>query len=288
MRIDDMNLDVRAPDRRRRTGGAQWSAGGRRGRLAAVVVLVPLVAVGLGGCGDAADDASSDTTTAVTASVGDGSSPTTAAFDAEAPADTTGGATTEPITVTASSPPGDEDTVGDDTDGAGSIDPSGQAAEAVLLLELDGVGYLDPATASVDHLPFGEPFEAVAAAVEPIFGPPDGDVERDDCPTRAARVLSYAEGLELVVVDGDLVGWSLGRNADPSLTTVGGIGIGSTLDQVRGVLTDVVVEETSLGTEVRAGIRDEDVEGALSGLLDGDGDAAAITTLWAGTACVAR
>lgn len=269
-----MDLDATTQDRRARTARPAR-------RLLAVVVLA---AVGVGACsGDGAAEATDDTDRDATTTVAPGaaSSSTTATAPDEGLTDTTGGGTTEPITIT-SSPPGSDDS--DD----GSIEPSGEPAEVVLVLELDGVGSIDPASAAIRHLPFGAPFDEVAAAIEPIIGTPEQDVAQDDCPPGPARVLSYAGGLDLVVMDGELVGWSLGADADPSLTTVGGIGVGSTLEQVRGVLTDVVVQDSSLGVELRAGVQDEDVDGLLSGVLDGPGDAAALTTLWAGTTCVAR
>src|SRR3546814_13009983 len=66
---------------------------------------------------------------------------------------------------------------------------------------------------------------------------------------------------------------------DDGLGTMAGITRGSTRSDLESAYA-AEVGETTLGTEFTAG--------GLSGLLDGNGPTAYITTLWAGTTCAFR
>ncbi|MDY7102635.1 MAG: hypothetical protein S0880_15755 [Actinomycetota bacterium] len=253
---------------------ADVQASGRRAAGAATLAAVAILAAACsGGGGDSSATTTSGEPTTTAVAAGDGGDGTTTTTPS-------GGGTTEPVTMTASSPPGEG------TDGGGSIDVSGEGAEAIVLLELDGVGYVaDPAAGVIREVAFGAPLDEVVAAVAGISGAPVEEVDQPDCPAGPARLLTFADGLTLVGRDGAFVGWSLGPDADPALAAVGGIGIGSSVEQVRSVLADVVVEETGLGRQLRAEVDDENVEGSLFGLVDGEGDDALLTDLWAGDAC---
>ena len=94
---------------------------------------------------------------------------------------------------------------------------------------------------------------------------------------------TWPNGLTLVAQEGRFVGWGLfpgaGTGIDDDLGTMAGIAPGSTRGELESAYA-AKVSETTLGTEF--------IAGGLSGLLDGPGPRASITTLWAGTNCAFR
>jgi len=87
------------------------------------------------------------------------------------------------------------------------------------------------------------------------------------------------ENLFLLLQDGDFVGWVTGS---PGLTTGDGLGIGTTLVELREALPAVVVTEGTLGPEWST------VEGGLAGFLDGTEDTSIVNSIAAGVRCLAR
>lgn len=85
-------------------------------------------------------------------------------------------------------------------------------------------------------------------------------------------------GLTIWFVDDAFAGWAV-RGPAPTLTTVSGIGIGSSRDELESVY-DVRIFRSTLGIEFSAG--------GLAGLLESDLPDARITHLWAGQTCIAR
>lgn len=80
------------------------------------------------------------------------------------------------------------------------------------------------------------------------------------------------------------MGWSAdlpssGPDTSRTLSTMAGLGLGSTRSELTSAYA-VDVRQTSLGTEFEAG--------ALFGIVDGEGDTARITAMWAGVVCVFR
>jgi hypothetical protein len=69
------------------------------------------------------------------------------------------------------------------------------------------------------------------------------------------------------------------RESGDTLTTVSGIGLGSTRAELEAAY-DAEVAPSSLGIEFHAG--------GLAGLLDSSRPDARVVSLWAGLACVAR
>lgn len=150
-------------------------------------------------------------------------------------------------------------------------------ATAALAVDGEGLRLIDPATGSTTPLPFGTPGEVVIESLTRLIGrEPDEKGQGADCGT--ASYATWEDGLSIWIERGGFVGWSL-LDANSPLSTMAGVGIGSTLAELRDVMV-VEVRETSIGTEFSAG--------GLAGLLDGDGDGARITHLWAGATCIAR
>jgi hypothetical protein len=89
-------------------------------------------------------------------------------------------------------------------------------------------------------------------------------------------ITQWPNGLVLHAADSEFIGWSARPDTDASLTTIAGVGTGSTRGELEAAYT-VEVTETSLGTEFSTG--------SLFGLLSSTEPDATITDLWAGTVC---
>ena len=146
-----------------------------------------------------------------------------------------------------------------------------------IVLEGDGLGFLT-GEASIRHLPFGETDAAtIATAVERSLGPGESTPQPDCGPTVVA--VRYRD-LTVTLEDGAFAGWSE-DGAPGGLTTADGLGVGSTLADLRASRTDVTVSEDTVGPEF--GVAD-----GLSGSLDGTSDASTVTRIAAGFTCIFR
>lgn len=136
------------------------------------------------------------------------------------------------------------------------------------------------ATGSTRLLSFGMDSSAVLAALTRALGEPASRGANEECGAGAMAFAAFDGGLSTNFQAGRFVGWSARASGSPhTLTTMSGIGVGSTRAALDSVYT-AKVGESSLGEEFSAG--------ALSGVLDGKGASARITNLWAGTNCIAR
>ncbi|MBC7374181.1 MAG: hypothetical protein H7323_09345 [Frankiales bacterium] len=92
-------------------------------------------------------------------------------------------------------------------------------------------------------------------------------------------VLRGYPGLQVVLQGDRFVGWS--TRPGSTLQTVDGIGLGSTLAQLRAAAPSVTVTQATLGREFS-------VPGGYFGILAGSGETATVTTIATGIACAAR
>lgn len=158
--------------------------------------------------------------------------------------------------------------------------PPPQSDRPKLAVEGEGLRWFLPPNGSARLIPFGRPEAEVLASLERVRGEA-GKGDSPGCGSGRQRYANWADGLGLTFQGGRFVGWTLDGRAAGALGTADNIGPGTTratLEAAFGV--PVVVRQTSLGTEWTAG--------AISGLLDGPGPRARITTMWAGTTCIAR
>lgn len=167
---------------------------------------------------------------------------------------------------------------------AAQVDAGDARALPVLALSEHGLDLVDADTGAIRHLAFGQPLEDVLAYLARLRGDPAQRGVNTDCGAGALDIATWNDGLAVLGQDGRFAGWSLdGAGAQGSsgsdLTTVGGIGLGSTRRALES-LHAVQVGESSLGTEFAAG--------DLYGLLASDAADAAIVHLWAGTSCIFR
>ncbi len=162
-----------------------------------------------------------------------------------------------------------------------SVEP-GIAAEANMMIALDGEGLriVNSETGSTRVLPFGTARAATQAAIVRILGSPDGDSSNAECGAGPMDFQDFGD-FTANFQDGLFVGWSLrGGEKRAALTTMSGIGIGTTRSEMAKSGAFEIYEDSTIGTEFQTA--------GFSGLLDSDAPDAKITDLWAGTNCIFR
>jgi hypothetical protein len=148
-----------------------------------------------------------------------------------------------------------------------------KAREPRLLLDGSGLVLEDRKIA------FSSPASAAIAAASEVYGRPLSVETLEECGAGPLQVSRFA-GLTISAQDGKFAGWSLDHRDKPPLpATASGIGIGSSRRELERA-HPVEVFESSLGQEFTAN--------ELAGLLDGKGEGAKITNLWAGATCIMR
>ena len=165
----------------------------------------------------------------------------------------------------------------------GGIAAKAGAAQHPPVMSLDGEGLrlVDPDSGATRPLAFGVPLDQLKLVTEKLKGPAEAG-RAEECGAGPLAYLSWKDGLTLYALDGLFAGWALdaadspaakGKDGKPvpKLTTISGIGIGSTRAQLLDVY-DAKIEQTTLGTEFNAA--------GLSGILDGTGAKAKVTNLW--------
>lgn len=164
-------------------------------------------------------------------------------------------------------------------------EPAASPAETpTVRLALSGEGLtFVTSSGSTRHLLFGEPADQAVEAVSRALGTQPEHGHNDECGAGPLDMATWPNGLTLTAQADQLVGWGVhpGAGTAPSdgLGTMAGIGPGSTRSDLESAYA-AEIGETTLGTEFTAG--------GLSGLLDGSGPNASITTLWAGVTCTFR
>ncbi|MES2442460.1 MAG: hypothetical protein V4574_06485 [Pseudomonadota bacterium] len=150
------------------------------------------------------------------------------------------------------------------------------AAVPALNLAPDGLS-LVTASGSSRHASFGMGRDVAVPMISAALGKPTDTGRNDECGQGPMETVAFTGGLTLFFQEGKFVGWDLGDKS--ALATAAGIGIGSTLRQVREAMT-VTVEESTLGHEFSAG--------DLGGLLSAAAPDGKVEHLWAGSTCQFR
>ena len=143
-----------------------------------------------------------------------------------------------------------------------------------VVLRADGLGFTGGGSPT-SVLPFGTDAATVRAATDRALLE-GGESATPDC--GAGSSIVQHENLFLRLQDGEFVGWVTGT---PGLTTAEGIGVGSTLEELRAALSGVTVREDTLGPEWST-------PSGLAGFLDGTADTSVVNGMRAGVACLAR
>lgn len=181
-------------------------------------------------------------------------------------------------------------------DGGAATNVSASDHPPVISLDGEGLRLVDPKSGATRPLSFGVDEAQLKLVAEKLKGPAKSG-RNEECGAGPLAYLSWDDGLTLYSLDGLFAGWSLderGAGAVPAksaaksaakgepqakLTTISGVGIGSTRAQLLDVY-DATIEQTTLGTEFNAA--------GLSGILDGTGAKAKVTNMWSGVNCVFR
>jgi hypothetical protein len=149
--------------------------------------------------------------------------------------------------------------------------------ELLVVLTPDGVGFTTADSGSMNRVDFGSAQELTVDLVTRSLGAPIEESPQPDCPAGPADQSTF-DGISLTFQDGTFVGWSVAKGS--TLTTLDGIGVGSTLAELRAAFDDVEQVDSTLGVEVLAGGYDI--------LLSDDTDQAEVDTMLAGVNCVFR
>lgn len=151
----------------------------------------------------------------------------------------------------------------------------------VLALDQEGLRMVGEGGAT-RLLAFDRPTDETVQVLTGVLGEPKSRSTNSECGAGPIDFVEWSNGLSTLFQGDRFVGWSLdGRAAGGvNLTTIDGIGIGSSATELKAVLPSTKVEETTLGQEFAAG--------SFSGILSGPGDDATIQTIWAGVSCVFR
>lgn len=151
----------------------------------------------------------------------------------------------------------------------------------VLALDQEGLRMVGEGGAT-RLLAFDRPTDETVQVLTGVLGEPKNRSTNSECGAGPIDFVEWRNGLSALFQQDKFVGWSLdGRAAGGvNLTTIDGVGIGSTARTLKAALPSATVEETTLGQEFTAG--------SFSGILSGPGDDATIQTIWAGVSCVFR
>jgi hypothetical protein len=149
------------------------------------------------------------------------------------------------------------------------------AERSPLLLEGAGLGIPDASPPRI--VSFNTPKAAVIEALTKALGrAPNALGNNEECGGGGGMEFAeWKDEITLYFEEGAFSGW----DSEGELKTTNGIGLGSSRADVEK-LTGFEVEESTLGTEFRAG--------GLSGLLASKAPGAKVTALWGGTTCVFR
>ena len=155
-----------------------------------------------------------------------------------------------------------------------------QASTGMLLgLAPDGLQLVEASSGKTYPIPFGTPEKDAVDRVQKARGDVVDEGQNDECGAGMVGYANFNGNVSMLFQDGKFAGWSINEGGDTKVTTMAGVGLGSTRQALDKAYT-VTVEESSIGTEFAAG--------DLSGLLSGKGPDARITDLWAGVTCIAR
>lgn len=163
---------------------------------------------------------------------------------------------------------------------ANDAEPAPVANETVaapaLNLAPDGVSLVS-ASGNARHVTFGMAQGVAVPMVTAALGKPSGTGRNEECGQGPMDTVAFKDGITLFFMEGKFVGWDL--DGKSSFATASGIGMGSTLKQLREAMS-ITVDESTLGHEFAAG----DMGGLLSDTTPGG----KVTALWAGSTCQFR
>ena len=189
----------------------------------------------------------------------------------------TGGCVSEASEEPASNPPGSSA----ESKPVASNEPVATAkAQTVIALDGEGVRFVNSKTGSTQLLAFGTDRNRTETALAAQLGKSDDRSSNEECGAGRMEFSDFGNFTANFQED-RFVGWSLRGGDEPgTLTTMSGIGIGTTRSEMAKSVAFEIYEDSTIGTEFNAA--------GLSGLLESEASDAKITDLWAGTNCIFR
>ncbi|MGK7891443.1 MAG: hypothetical protein AB4042_19105 [Leptolyngbyaceae cyanobacterium] len=160
--------------------------------------------------------------------------------------------------------------------------------QVALALATDGLQVITLQTGSIRTIPFEAEGDRTLQVVTQILGKPTETVESPECPAGPMTVTTWSNGLAINTTNQTFIGWTIRPQSqsqsqsqanDQDLTTVSGVGLGTTVGDLKAAYS-VDIFESSLGTEFNVG--------TLSGIVSADQPDGVITNLWAGVNCIFR
>jgi hypothetical protein len=169
--------------------------------------------------------------------------------------------------------------------------PKAEKNKQSLVLTSDALQLVDQFTGSSNELPFGTPENQLTEIINSTLESKAVSIGLNtECGAGPLKMVAWSNGLTLVFqenntkstkpkIDWLFQGWSIDGTKESAnkLTTMAGIGIGSTLAEMQSAY-EIEVKKTSLGQEFSTA-------SGLYGILDGSGKDAKITHLWSGVSC---
>lgn len=163
--------------------------------------------------------------------------------------------------------------------------------EQSLVLTTDALQLVDQITGSSNDLPFGMPENQLTEIINNTFQSKSvSNGVNAECGAGPLKMVAWSNGLTLVFqenntksaepkIDWLFQGWYIDGTKEGAnkLTTMAGLGIGSTLAEMQSAY-EIEVKKTSLGQEFSTA-------SGLFGILDGTGKDAKIIHLWSGASC---
>ena len=133
----------------------------------------------------------------------------------------------------------------------------------MISIDSEGLRLVDPNSGATRPLPFATPEADVLAVVSRRGAPASSDVNAE-CGAGPTKIVQWPDGLSLLFQNDAFVGWSLDGRSAPKLTTMSGVGAGSTRAELEGAYaapsagaidTDrMTVEDTVLKTVALFGV----------------------------------
>lgn len=169
--------------------------------------------------------------------------------------------------------------------------PKAENNKQSLVLTFDALQLVDQITGSSNELPFGTSENQMTEIINNIIqSKAVSNVVNTECGAGPLKMVAWSNGLTLVFqenntksdepkIDWLFQGWFVDGTKEgvQKLTTMAGIGIGSTLEEIQSAY-EIEVRKTSLGHEFSTAA-------GMYGILDGTGKDAKITHLWSGVSC---
>ena len=153
------------------------------------------------------------------------------------------------------------------------------AAPEAYALDAEGFRVVEASGASTHTLPFGTSREAVVDALSLRLGAPSDQGTAEECGAGPLDYDAWDDGLTVYSQGGAFRGWALSSRAPTPnrMTTLAGLGLGTTRAELDEGPTVVEMQDSTLGEEF--------VTAGISGLLSGPSADATVDALWAGVSC---